>query len=97
MIAVAAHHSGYVAVRPCVKEPVIIVRIFPMDPAVKCLVEHENPQPVAGVEKCGRRGIVAGANGIESKSFHQFHATFLSPVNGRCPERTVVVVQTPAF
>ena len=97
MVAVAQDHGVQIALPPVLEEPVVVVGVLALLPAVEGFVHDQHAQPVAGVEE-GRRGrIVAGADGIEAAGLQQLDAALLGAVNGRRAQRPVVVVHAAAL
>src|SRR5450756_1678937 len=75
----------------------VVLPVLAFVPTVERLVDHENSQPVACVEKYRRRRIVASANGVESVRLHQFDAALFRAVNRRRSEQSVVMMHAAAF
>ncbi len=97
MIAVAPDHGFEIAFPPVLEIEVVVVGILGFFPHVEGLIDDEDAEAIAGIEKGGRRRIVAGADRVEAVGLHELDAAFFGAVNGGGTERTVVMMHAAAF
>lgn len=96
VIAIAQDHRVQIALPPIIEVFAVVLRILAFFPAVKGLVQHQHAQPVAGIQKNGGGGIVAGADRVVAIRFHELNSAFFGAVNRRRAERAVVMMYAAA-
>ena len=80
MVAVAQHHGVDITLPPILEELRIVVLCFALGPDIEGLVEDQEAETVASVQKGGRRRIVGSAHGVEARGLEQFNLPFFSPI-----------------
>ena len=65
-------------------------------PRIESFVQHQNPQPVAGIQKRRRGRIVRRSHRVESGRLQQLYSALLGAVECRRSQRSVVVVDAAA-
>ena len=96
MIAVPQHHRRDVLLPPFIEIAAVIELDLVRLPYVERLIENQQAEAVARVQKRGRRRIVRRAHGIHARSLQQLHSALFRAIKGRSAERSVVVMNAAA-
>jgi len=94
MIPVAFYPRFNIFLPPLLKIQMIIFIFLWRFPCIKNFIYYHHAKPVASIECCRRRWIVAGSYSVKPVLFQYFYPSLFSPVNGSCTQRTVVVMIT---
>ena len=95
MVPVAQHHRRDIALPPRVKIiPIVELHLVRL-PRIERLIQHQQPEPVARIQKCRRRRIVRRPHRVVPRPLQQLHPPLLGPVKRRRPQRPVIVVHAP--
>ena len=93
MVAVAADQGAQVLFGPVVEQQVVIIRALAGSPAVKGLVHHEHPHPVAQIEQFRRRRIVTRADRVAAHLLQQLDLPLQrTRIDGGAQRSKVVVI-----
>ena len=96
VVAVAQHHGVDVLAVAGVDHGGIVVFQLCRAPPVEGLANDEHAQRVAGIEKCPRGGVVAGADEVEARLLHLLHLAYFGGIEGHGSQHAVVVVHAGA-
>ena len=96
MISVAEHHRVDIALPPLFEIQVIVFQILGSFPHVERLIDHQHPEPIAGVQERGRRRIVATTDRVKTIRLHQFDPPLFGPINRNRTQHSIVMVQATA-
>ncbi len=96
MVAIAQHHRREILLPPCIEVAGVIEFDLVRLPHVERLVENQQADPVAGIQKCGARRIVRSPHRTVSRRLQQFHSALFGAVECCRTQRPVVVVNAAA-
>src|SRR5713226_4329719 len=97
MIAIAAHGVADIDAGPLAEIEMIVVWVPGNGPAIEQFIHHEKAHAIAQIEKLGRRRIVRGADGVDTKLPEHFKAAFPCAQRHRRAKGARIMMQTHAF
>ncbi len=97
MVAVAQHHGMDIIVEAGVDDSRIVVRILLCAPAVEGFVDNEHADGIAGIEEGTGRGIVRGADEVETCLLHLAYLADFSIVESPCAQYTIIMMYAGAI
>src|SRR5580704_6879325 len=96
MIASPFHHSVNVLLPPFMEEAGIIVFTLAHRPNIEWLIQYEQTQSIAGIQKRRGRWVVRCTYGVEPCGLQKFHSSFFRSIKCCRPKNPVVVMDTSA-
>ena len=96
MIAIAQHHRGDILLPPSVEIGAVVELDLVSLPHVEGFIQHQESEPIACIQECGRRRIVRRPHCVHARGLQQLHAALLCTIERSCAKRSIVVVDAAA-